>query len=89
MKILQIKPIRFERNDAGLIEVTYEVKCGFLWLKRKTVTRQAMSTMGIMWRWLDKPRTELHEITDIVNGILPELRAGDTVKISYNDGEGQ
>jgi len=82
MKILQIKPIRFEANGKGLVDVTYEVKCGFRWLKRKTITRRAFSRTGILWRWLDKPCSSLIEVTDIINGIIPELLAGETVKIS-------
>jgi len=82
MKILQIKPIRFEANRTGLVDVTYEVKCGFLGLKKKTVTRRAFSTRGILWKWLDKPSSPLIDVTDIINGVTPELLAGETVTIS-------
>jgi len=82
MKILQIKPIRLESNGKGLVDVTYEVKYGFLGLKKKTVTRRAFSTTGVLWKWLDKPDTKLLEVTDIINGITPELLAGETITIS-------
>ena len=85
MQVLELRPVRVKALElcgaTGLIDVVYEVRTGFLWRQTKTVTRRAMSTTGVMWKWVDSPSTCLHSITTMIDGNVPELANGQTIRV--------
>jgi hypothetical protein len=54
-KILKIVPTVVKATLGGsfltgVVEVTMEVRCGFLWTDKKVVVRDYASTTGILWQ---------------------------------------
>ena len=87
MRILEITPIRFEKSryssgGTGIVDVKYVERCGIFWLKTRTIVRRAASTTGVLWKWLDSPNHNLHDLSHIIDACSHELNLKETIQIS-------
>jgi hypothetical protein len=82
MKILEIRPVFFEREDynSRVVDVKVEVRCGLLWLNKRIEIRRAHTTTNILYSWLHS-NTYTHTLTAMIKGSMDQLLNGDTVYV--------
>ena len=87
-QILQLRPIRVKGTLSGnfltgIVRVTKEVNCGFLWRKSKVISFEVTSTTGILWK--KQNGASQHRLSDLITAYRWLLIDGQTVNIGERD----